>query len=88
MSRELHLADETFERLTAIAAEKGLTPEEWITTKVREERRRLNDERPLSEVLEGHIGVLDSGARGMPYTRDAFSRIIAEKFGVQGIEKQ
>lgn len=45
-------------------------------------------ERTLSEVLEGHIGILDSGAStDTQYSKDAYGEMILEKFAKQGIKK-
>ncbi len=45
-------------------------------------------ERPLLKVLEGHIGILDSGAStDAQYSKDAYGEMILEKFAKQGIKR-
>lgn len=89
MSQQLALPDDTFEELQAVAEAKGLSPEEWIAAKVKEERpTKESDGRPLAEVLAGLVGVIDSSSAlphsGYPDTE--FTRGLVEKYERQGLK--
>lgn len=76
MSQQLELPDGTFKKLQAIAEAQGIAPEEWIEAQVSE----ASAGRPLSEVLKGHIGILDSGDSAASYRKDEFDAIVSKKF--------
>lgn len=90
MSQQLALSDDTFEELQAVAEAKGLSPEEWIAAKVKEERpTKESDGRPLSEVLAGLVGVIDSSSSEFPhsgYPDTEFTRGLVEKYERQGLK--
>ncbi len=87
MSQEFSLSDDTFEELRAIADKRGISPEEWIAAKVKEERPQTTLEaRPLSEVLDGLVGVIDSsGEPHSGYPDTEFTRGLVEKYEKQGL---
>ena len=65
MGQELHLEDETFQHLFDVATEKGLTPEQWIAAKVKEERLQA-----LKHEIKKGIDSLDRG-EGKPFDAEA-----------------
>ena len=88
MAQNLQLSDEVYDDLKKLAEARNVTPEEWVAAKVLEERPKDLEERPLSELLEGLIGAIDSSEeplRGHPRTR--LGDLIAAKLERQGIKR-
>jgi len=87
MSRIIELPDELYRDLEKVARERGLTPADWIAATLPGRSGSIN-EQPLSELLQGLIGAVDStkeprsGRAGTP-----FSELIARKFERQGLRR-
>lgn len=61
MTNQVELPDDVYRELTREAEEQKVTVAEWITARLSRTPGILNsDERPLSEALEGLVGVVDS----------------------------
>lgn len=83
MSQLLELPDRIYEALTAAARKDGLTAAEWLEIQLRNSAASV-DARPLSELLTGVIGVIDS-TEAQKTSRTPFSTVLAEKFRKQGL---
>jgi hypothetical protein len=83
MSQILELPDKVYEALTAAARKDGLTAAEWLEIQLRASAASV-DERPLSELLAGVIGVVDS-TEAQNTSGTSFSTALAEKFRKQGL---
>jgi hypothetical protein len=59
MSQTLELPDDVYEALAKVAREGGLTPAEWLATKLHTSGV-VTQERPLADLLNGLTGVIDS----------------------------
>jgi hypothetical protein len=83
MSQTLDLPDEIYEALAVAARKDGLTAAEWLAIQLHVSGESIQAQ-PLSELLNGLIGVVDSTE-----TRDTcttpFSAVLAEKFRKQGL---
>jgi hypothetical protein len=87
MSRTVELPDEIYRDLERVAREQGLTPAGWIASTL-SGGAGATDKRPLSDLLQGLIGVVDSTREtqgGQPHT--PFSELITRKFEKQGLRK-
>lgn len=94
MTHQLELPDEVYQKLEMLANEQGVTPAEWIAARLShhqvndaEEEQDSPEERPLSETLNGYIGVIDSSKE--PYSDDErtpLGDLVAEKLASQGIK--
>jgi hypothetical protein len=78
------LPEETYQRLLAIAQEKGITPEHWIHSQL-----PAPELHPLTTLLSGFIGAIDSKAEPPvhPPKKTAFGEAIAAKLATQGIHR-
>lgn len=86
MSQTLELPDEVFDALKKVASERGLTPVQWVMKTL--PTQSSNNERPLSEALEGLTGVIDSRAEPRPqYVSSAFGAGLVKKFEKQGLKR-
>ncbi len=83
MSQKLELPDKIFEALNIVASRDGLTAAEWLAIQLGVSPGS-NEERPLSELLAGLIGVVDSTKTNDPRPTP-FSTALAEKFRKQGL---
>jgi hypothetical protein len=83
MSQILELPDRIYEALTAAARRDGLTAAEWLEMQLRVSAASVG-ERPLSELLAGIIGAVDS-TEIQNTCRTPFSTALAEKFRKQGL---
>ena len=84
----LELPDEVYKDLEKVARERGLSPADWIAATLPGGSGSI-EERPLSELLQGLIGAVDS-TKG-PESRHAhttFGELIARKFERQGLRRQ
>jgi hypothetical protein len=87
MSRSLELPDELYRDLETAARERGLTPADWIATTLQSRSGSL-DEHPLTELLPGLIGAVDSTTEPRSGNRStAFSELIATKFERQAFRR-
>ena len=91
MTHHVELPDHVYHIAERAAAREGVTPEEWIAATVARAGvlipvDKVPNERPLSEVLQGMVGVVDSrtDSRHEPY-RTAVGDLIAAKFRRQGV---
>lgn len=90
MAQNLQLPDQVFKDLQALAEAGNVTPEEWIAAKVSEERpKEINvlSPQPLPELLDGLIGMIDSGEA--PHTGHPdmlFTKGLVEKYEKQGLK--
>ena len=82
MSQKLELPDRIYEALNAAANRDGLTAAEWLAIQLRLSAEP-GEERPLSELLTGLIGVVDS-SRTDNATPTPLSTALADKFRKQG----
>ena len=94
MTHQVELPDDVYQIAERAARQEGITPEEWISATVSRVGKpvpadEVPGKRPLSEVLHGLVGVVDSRAdqRHEP-RRTAVGDLIAEKFRKQGIGRQ
>ncbi len=88
MSQMIELPDEVYEALTAAARARGLTPAEWLADNLHV--RRAQPARPLSELLEGLTGVIDSSVEPRhrsPAHANPFGDALADKFAKQGLRR-
>lgn len=83
MSQKLELPDKIYEALNAAADRDGLTAAEWLALQLRLSVE-TSEERPLSELLTGLIGVVDS-TKAHESSPTPFSTALAEKFRKQGL---
>lgn len=83
MSQKLELPDKIYEALNAAAVSDGLTPAEWLAIQL-SMSIESNEERPLSELLTGLVGVVDS-TKTHDSSPTPFSTALAEKFRKQGL---
>jgi|GEM_PF-4976182 hypothetical protein len=83
MSQILELPDRIYEALAAAARKDGLTAVEWLEIQLLTSSESI-DERPLSELLAGIIGVVDS-TEAQNIDRTPFSTALGEKFRKQGL---
>ena len=77
MSRTLELPDELYRDLERVARERGLTPADWIASTLPGGSGSI-DQEPLSDLLQGLIGVADS-TNEPRRVRAAFGELIAQK---------
>ena len=88
MAQNLQLSDEVYDDLKKLAEARNVTPEEWVEAKVLEERPKDLEERPLSQLLEGLIGAIDSSEEPLGgHPRTKLSDLIAAKLEKQGIKR-
>lgn len=82
-THHLELSDEVYRKLQKAAETERVSSEEWIDARL---PRTPTDERPLSKVLKGLVGVADSRT-DLPHNprRSTVCDLIAEKFAKQGI---
>lgn len=93
MTHQVELPEHVYQIARQAADKEGITPEEWIAATLSRAGTPVlaNDapevgERPLSEVLAGLIGVVDSRVDPpRERRRTAVGDLIAEKFRKQGI---
>lgn len=91
MMHQVEIPDHVYRIAQRAAAKEGITPEEWIAATVSRAGTPVRtdegpSERPLSEVLAGLIGVVDSRTEAHHEPRrTALGDIISEKFKKQGI---
>jgi hypothetical protein len=87
MSQKLELPDEVYNALERVAQESGMSPDEWIASQLRCQNVSAKD-RPLSELLDGLVGVIDSAAEPHSgYGRSNFGSALAAKFEKQGLRR-
>src|SRR5687768_2568509 len=90
MTHHVELPDHVYQIAEQAAAREGITPEGWIAATVSRVGVLVPDkvpsEGPLSEVLQGLVGVVDSRTdpRHDPH-RTAVGDLIAAKFTRQGV---
>jgi hypothetical protein len=85
MSQMIEIPDDVFDDLAATAEAVGMTPAAWIASQV---GRRRYSERPLSELLEGLVGVIDSSEPlSTPKKPDPYAELLFEKFAKQGLRR-
>src|SRR3954453_20633700 len=94
MTHRVELPDHVYQIAERAARREGITPDEWIAATVSRAGTpvaadEMPGERPLSEVLQGLVGVVDSKTdpRHEP-RRTVVGDIIAEKFRKQGIGRR
>ena len=88
MDRAIELPEELYCDLERVARERGLTPADWIATALRDHSGRV-ESRPLSELLQGLIGAVDSTKEPRSgQARTPFGELIARKFERQGLRRQ
>jgi hypothetical protein len=88
MSRTLELPDELYRDLERVAPERGITPADWIAT-VLPAGSCPAEPQPLSELLNGLIGAVDSTQEPKSdQARTPFGELIAKKFERQGLRRQ
>src|SRR5688572_12010226 len=94
MTHQVELPDHVYQIAQQAAEREGITPEEWIAATLSRAGApvpadEIPSERPLSEVLQGLVGVVDSSTD--PHherRRTAVGDIIAEKFRKQTIGRR
>lgn len=87
MSRIIELPAELYRDLERVARERGLTPADWIATTLPGGSDAI-DRQPLSELLQGLIGAVDSTKeRRSIQARTPFGESIAKKFERQGLRR-
>jgi hypothetical protein len=85
MSKIIELPDELYRDLEKVAREQGLTPADWIAATL---PSRSIDEQPLSELLEGLVGAVDSTNEPRSgHSRTPLSELIARKLEKQGLRR-
>jgi len=85
VSRTIELPDEVYEGLERLAQERGVSVAEWIADNLSLPANSLAG-RPLSELLEGLVGSVDSTTqRDGSRARTPFADLIADKFRRQGL---
>jgi hypothetical protein len=85
MSRIVELPDELYRDLERVAQERGLTSADWIATTL-PGRSGAIDQQPLSELLQGLIGAVNSTKeRRSSQARTPFGELIARKFKREGL---
>jgi hypothetical protein len=84
-TRPIELPEDVFQALLRIAELNGTTPADWIASRIPSALLQ-SKERPLSEVLNGIIGAVDSSTDPRPLGPfSPVSDIIADKFRKQGL---
>ena len=87
MSRTLELPDELYRDLERVARERGLTPADWIASTLPGGSGSI-DQEPLSDLLQGLIGVVDStNEPRSDRARTSYGERIARKFERQGLRR-
>jgi hypothetical protein len=87
MSRTIELPDDVYKDLEKVARERGLSPADWIAATL-PVASGLIEERPLSELLQGLIGAVDSSKGPQSgNARTPFGELIARKFERQGLHR-
>jgi hypothetical protein len=85
MSRTVELPDELYQDLERVARERGLTPADWIATTLPGGAGSVA-EQPLSELLQGLIGAVDSTEEPRSgHASTPFGELIARKLEGQGL---
>lgn len=85
MSGTIELPDQLYSDLERVARESGLTPADWIAVTLPEGGGAV-EQQPLSELLQGLIGAVDSTTERRSGTaRTPFGELIARKFERQGM---
>lgn len=91
MTHHVPFPDSVYQIAERAAKREGLSPEEWIVATVSRAAApvpadEVQGESPLSEVLQGLVGVVDSRTDPRPEPRrTAVGDLIAEKFRKQGV---
>jgi hypothetical protein len=87
MSKTIELPDDLYRDLSQVARERGISPADWIAAALPKRTDSL-EERPLSELLHGFIGVVDSTEEPrIGHARTPFGERIAEKLERQGLRR-
>ncbi|NJO93941.1 MAG: hypothetical protein HC820_05500 [Hydrococcus sp. RM1_1_31] len=84
LEHQISLSEEVYNALLAVAQRSGMTPADWIASKLPEKE----SDRPLPELLSGLVGAIDSQqAPRHQYEKTAFGEMIAAKLAKQGIRR-
>jgi hypothetical protein len=87
MSKTIELPDELYRDLEKVARERGLTLADWIAATLPGHSGSM-EEQPLSELLHGLIGVVDSRTEPRSgHARTPFGEQIARKLERQGLRR-
>ena len=88
MTNQVELPDDVYRELTREAEEQKVTVAEWITARLSRAPETLNsDDRPLSDGLQGYVGLIDSSKDPYPDDeRSPLGDMVAEKLAKQGIK--
>jgi hypothetical protein len=87
MSQKLELPDEVYNALERVAKESGPSLDEWIASQPRC-RDVFTKDRPLSELLDGLNGVIDSTVEPISiYGQNDFRCALLAKFEKQGLRR-
>jgi hypothetical protein len=83
---QLLLSDEIYSHLLAVAQAEGISPIEWITTKLSSEPRQ-SDSNSFENVSD-LIGAINSQEQPLqPYQKTSFGEALALKLAKQGINR-
>jgi hypothetical protein len=85
MSKIIELPDDLYRDIEKVAREQGLTPADWIAATI---PSRSVDEQPLSELLKGLVGAVDSTNEARSgQARTPLGELIARKLERQGLRR-
>jgi hypothetical protein len=86
MSRSIELPDQLYQDLERVAQQHGLSVAGWIAANLPPSGSA--EERPLSEVLDGLIGTINSTEEPRNgYAPTPFSDLVARKLERQGLRR-
>jgi hypothetical protein len=84
LNRQISLSEEVYNALLAVAQRSGMTPADWIASKLPEKE----SDRPMPELLSGLVGAIDSQQEPHhQYEKTAFGEIVAAKLAKQGLRR-
>jgi hypothetical protein len=84
LDRQISLSEEVYNALLAVAQRSGMTPADWIASKL----PSPESDRSMPELLSGLVGAIDSQQDPHhQYEKTAFGEMIAAKLAKQGLRR-